>query len=133
MMPAQCVPWPLSSIGSDGVVIGVEAVEVVDRAKLVVGVLRHILGPDPHIRDEVLMRVIDAAVEHRDNNVLAALRFLPSLESVDIGALLTAVPAVDCSAPTVRRTAGHSEHYRRVRGTRGPARTAARSGSSRLI
>src|SRR4029453_13014369 len=53
--------------------IGVKTMFVIERPELIIDVLRYAFGPKPHIRDQVFVRVIDAAVQYRNDHLLAAL------------------------------------------------------------
>src|SRR5918911_232913 len=73
-----------------------EAVVVVDDAELVVAVHLQVVGAVPHVAGEVGVRVVDAAVEDGDDDLLAPLRLVPGGEGVDVGlGAAVTLPRVD--------------------------------------
>jgi hypothetical protein len=65
---------------------GAEAVVVVNDAKLSVEVHLHVGGAVPHVSGEVWVRVVNAAVEHGDDDLLAPVRPLPSVARAHVSA-----------------------------------------------
>src|SRR2546423_1307553 len=73
------------------IVNSTEPAQVIDRAELIVHVLIDIGRSEPDIFHEVWMRVIDAAVEHGDDHLLAAFRLVPGEQVADVRLSLSAV------------------------------------------
>src|SRR5207237_2152985 len=75
---------------------GAEAVVVVYDAELFVEIHVEVVGPVPHVVQEVGVRVVDAAVEDGDDDLIAAVRLRPRGEGADVGLrLAVALPRVD--------------------------------------
>ena len=72
IVPAVCVPWPLSSIGSPECVTDVDTMDVVDVAIVVVvdAVAGNLAGVRPDVRRQIGMVVIDAGVDVGDDLIL---------------------------------------------------------------
>lgn len=65
----------------------VEIRRVVDEVVSVLVAFRRV-GIDPDIGLQIGVRILDGLVDHRHDNVAAALIFLPRVEQVDVGARL---------------------------------------------
>ena len=68
----------------------VETVQVVNRAELVVVIRCHRCRTHPHVFHEVLVRVINAGIEHGNHDFIGAGGGGPGERRADVGALLTA-------------------------------------------
>jgi hypothetical protein len=100
-MPAQCVAGAVRAVAvlvHRVALVGeaAEAVGVVEGAELRVDVHLQVVGPVPHVADEVRVRVVHAAVEDGDDDLLAPLRLVPGGERADVGlGAAVALPRVD--------------------------------------
>ena len=83
MVPATCVPWLWSSIGSLSC-CEILAVYVVDEAVAVVVdvVAGDLAGIVPHVGGEVGVVVVDAGVDHADDDRSVSSRLIPRLGQV---------------------------------------------------
>ena len=98
----------------EGVAVAVReipAVHVVDEAVAIIvdAVARHLARVAPHVRGEVGMAVIDARVDHRDDDRAGPGRDIPGPCGVDVGARdPTGLPGVvEAPEASERRVIGH--------------------------
>ena len=66
---------------------GVESVDVVDDPVPIVihAVPGDLIGVAPHIQRQILVRVADAGIDHRDDDVLRAVARVPRFRRIDVG------------------------------------------------
>ena len=75
--------------------------EIVYRSELSVGVFGKVVRPDPHVRTQVGMVIVDTAVKNRDDDLAAALCDEPRFQRIDVSTLLSAVLAEIIQSPLI--------------------------------